>query len=617
MKTELQPIEPRKILIPYSRVSSGPQATEDRTGIERQLQSARRCVATHPGWILDEHFNLTDPAKSGYKGANLEPDAALGGFLKMLNEGKIPLTPTKILHIDDMSRLSRLPIKKARQLFEGILESGVEIYVHQDNKLYTKESLDTSMDLIISLLRIEASHKLSSDLGDKVKAAWSIKKTRSAESGKPFRSKTYSWLKWNEATQSYDTIPEKVKSVERVFELAIQGIGVRGITKRLNAEGTPVIGTACGKKIKSTIWTTSSITKLLRRKGVLGYNINFEPPVKMYPAIISEKTFYKAQAKNEEHRTHKYYGRSSDKPQNLFVGLAKCSKCNAPMYTHRQKTPITSNTGSRGGKSDFFYLRCKGVINGVCSDSMFRYDKLEESFASMLSGSAFVNAYGETKPEQTNEVEVIQGKVTETHTRLERYTADYEKQPSNALLNLMAKTETEEKNLRQEMEQAKTAKVGTSPLQDTRNELLAILYKGWYDTEVRLKLRELIRAVVEKIIINGIERTYTVYWKNGDKPTTVQVFNRAYKIDGLLMMASPHWEQDIVKAGEVIRQLEGHPKAPATEPIADKVVKHLESGMLTKANNPPQVKPIDTAKEPVKPSRKRKGLKPLPDKEPV
>jgi predicted site-specific integrase-resolvase len=73
MKTEN--IEELKVLIPYTRVSSARQAEEDKTGLERQLASARRTLAAHPGWILDEKFNLIDAGLSGYKGKNLDPEA--------------------------------------------------------------------------------------------------------------------------------------------------------------------------------------------------------------------------------------------------------------------------------------------------------------------------------------------------------------------------------------------------------------------------------------------------------------------------------------------------------------------------------------------------------------
>jgi len=590
----------RKTCFSYARVSSGNQATEDKTGIERQLETARK-VAREKGWTLDEKLSISDPGTSGLRGKNVSDTAKLGMLLKDIKDGKI--APNQIMIVEAFDRLTRQELHKALNLLQDILEMGLEIYIDRGGRYYTKESLNNPIDLIIAIVELAAGHEYSAKLGERVSRAWAIKKKRLVQDGKPYKSKPPGWLRWHKISDTegyYEVIPEKVKSVKRLFELANQGIGVRGIAKRMNNEGTPVIGNYAGKKIKSKQWSPSSVTKILRRKTVLGFNMNLQPPVLMYPAVIDEKAFYTAQAKNDEHRTHKYFGRSSDKPQSLFAGLAECSKCGNSMNVYRQKAPVTPNSGSKGGKADYMYLRCEGVLNGVCSDSMMRYDKLEESFATMLSGSAFVNAYAETRPEQINTIELIQGKIVDTHSRLERYITDYEKQPSDVLLNLMAKTENEEKSLREEMEQIKTASVGSSPITDMRNELLAILYKGWYDVDVRLKLRELIRAVVNKIIINGRARSYTVHWKNKDKPTQVEVFGKAYKIDGMMMMASPHWEQDIIKAGEVIRQLEGKPQT-ITEPV-DTTKEPVE---------------VNTLKAILKPQRKHTELQPLKDKEAV
>src|ERR1039458_213493 len=272
MKNESQqPTEPKKILIPYARVSSTPQTEEDATGLERQLQSARRTLVAHPSWEIDDKFSLVDAGLSGYKGKNLDPEAALGGFLKALKEGRVPLTPTKVLHIDEMSRLSRLPIKEARKLFEGILESGVEIFIAQDNKLYTKESLDNSMDLIISLLRFEASNKYAKELGSSIKRGWAIIKERAVKDGKPDRTKPPGWLQWKATSETegyYEEIPERVKSIRRIFDLALQGHGVRTITRKLNGEKATLLSTYNGKKVQSRCWSNTTIQKIIRSKSV-------------------------------------------------------------------------------------------------------------------------------------------------------------------------------------------------------------------------------------------------------------------------------------------------------------------------------------------------------------
>ena len=230
---------------------------------------------------------------------------------------------------------------------------------------------------------------------------------------------------------------------------------------------------------------------------------------------------------------------------------------------------------------------------------------MEESFASMLSGSAFVNAYTEAADttEQTQTLESLKGKVVDVNSRLERYTADYEKAPSDTLLNLMAKTEQQKNHLVSELEQTKSAVVMADGYGDMKNQLLSILYKGWTDTEVRLKLRELIRAVVSKIVVNGAKQCYDVYWKNGAPVTHVEVMRKAFKIDGLLIPAVQNWENEMVKIGNVVREMDAtQDKQPATPPPA------------TIWNTPI---PIDAKKQNWVERQQTRMLKPLPDKEPA
>jgi DNA invertase Pin-like site-specific DNA recombinase len=554
MKTEKpveQPTGTRKICFSYSRVSSLIQTADDKTGIERQLQSAQRVVAMHPGWILDDKLSISDLGLSGYHKKNLTETAKLGALVKALKDGKIPAG--RIMLIDDMSRLTRAEVMTAFDLFRDLIRDGMEIYVCKSDRHYTKESLNNLTDLIIILVDITAAHDYAANLGKNVAAACKIKKQRSAESGKPYQFKIGGWLIWNNETKGYDLIPEKVKAVKRIFELACMGIGIRGIAKRLNEEKVPVMTNYDSKKIKSIKgWRSATIRRTLKEKKVLGYNEHMNPPVLMYPPIITEKVYYTAQAKINERRTQKYYGRGSDKPDNLFMGIGKCSKCGRSMIIYNGK--------KRKSGKHYKYLMCGGIRDGICSNNQLPQDQVEESFASMLSGSAFVAAYAETKPEAGSTLETLKGKIADTNTRLERFAADYEKSPSDMLAGLMTKTEAKVKELNQELETATTAQVGTSPLTDTRNELLAILYKGWYDVDVRLKLRELIRAVVDKIIVNGPDKCYTIHWKNGDTPTHVELFRKAYKIDDILIPCIPEWEKEMVRSGEVIRKQEEEKK---------------------------------------------------------
>jgi hypothetical protein len=611
--------EQKRICISYARVSSVIQTTEDKTGIERQLETAHR-VAREKGWTLDEKLSGVDLGLSAYKGKNLTDTAALGGLLKALKEGKINTTPPPILIVEALDRITRKEINIALRLWMDILESGMEIYVDRLNKLYTKESLNNVVDLMIPLFEFSSGHEDSAKRGYRIKQSWVVRKRRLVEDGKAYQSKPRGWLKWNEEKKCYDAIPEKVKGIERLFELANIGLGIRGITKQLNEEHVTHFATYCGKQIKSHNWSISSVYNILHTKAVLGFNESVDLPIKMYPAIISEKLYDTARAKIDARRTGKYYGQSGPTARNLFMGLVECSECHNhltlhptsnkhhPRTTPRQRKiyDVPRGPGSRGGKPILWYLWCHGKRQGLCSvNKQIRYDKVEESFASMLSGSAFVNAYTEAADttEQTQTLESLKGKVVDVNSRLERYTADYEKAPSDTLLNLMAKTEQQKNHLVSELEQTKSAVVMADGYGDMKNQLLSILYKGWTDTEVRLKLRELIRAVVSKIVVNGAKQCYDVYWKNGAPVTHVEVMRKAFKIDGLLIPAVQNWENEMVKIGNVVREMDAtQDKQPATPPPA------------TIWNTPI---PIDAKKQNWVERQQTRMLKPLPDKEPA
>ena len=392
--------EEKKVLIPYERVSDPSQAKENKTGLERQFESAHRTLLTHPNWEIDETFSLIDPGKSGYHGKNLDPEAALGGFLKALREGKIPLTPKKVLHIDDMARLSRLPIRRARRLFEDILEAGVEIYDAEDSKLYTEASLDDLLDLIISLVRHEGAHKHSKNLAEKVSKSFTIRKQRLKDTGKAYRYRTHAWLRWVETGKTdgyYEEIKEKSRGVKRLFELGYMGLGQRGITKRLNEEKLPILGTYNGKKIKSVRWNITSVRRIIMNQAVIGMNENVDPPVKMYPVIIDPKIYWAVRGKIESRAKQSIAGRNADTGTNLFSGLTACAHCNSSMHYHQQKRddrtrrPETFGSrggiGSHGGIGIYPYYICAAYNDGPCTAKQIRYDWTEESFIVALSRS--------------------------------------------------------------------------------------------------------------------------------------------------------------------------------------------------------------------------------------
>lgn len=76
------------------------------------------------GLVLDTERNMRDAGVSGYSGKNIT-DGALGAFIKAIEAGDI--APGSFLLIEDIDRLSRLPVMEALGVFQRIIGAGITI----------------------------------------------------------------------------------------------------------------------------------------------------------------------------------------------------------------------------------------------------------------------------------------------------------------------------------------------------------------------------------------------------------------------------------------------------------------------------------------------------------
>lgn len=145
----------------------------------------------------------------------------------------------------------------------------------------------------------------------------------------------------------------------------------------MNAEKVPAFW-------KSHGWYTSSISKILNNRAVLG---QFQPCETIagkrkavgdvipnyYPAIIDEDLFYRAQDSRKQRLTSNHQRGGGRKSPNLFAGVAKCAYCKGSM--------MYEDKGS-GGRSS--YLVCSNARRGrrdICRVSTsWLYKDLEGAF---------------------------------------------------------------------------------------------------------------------------------------------------------------------------------------------------------------------------------------------
>lgn len=507
-----------KICFSYLRFSTKIQ--EEGTSEIRQLDIAPK-IAERYGWILDEKLNIDDKGLSGFKGRNYKETAGLGALLKALKEGAFP--KGRIMIVEAMDRLSRLTPHIARHLFEELLANDLEIYIHEDSKLYTKKSLEDLSDLIISLIRIDAAHKYSKRLSGLLSDSWIIRKDTFAKDGVIYKAKANAWLKYNDDEKHYEVVPEHVETIKYMFSLANMGLGVRAIANRLTKEGKKVIT----DKRKSNGWAPISVRRILTSKSVLGINVHVDPPAEnFYPRIIDDKLFYEVAYKLDQRKTKKFYGNVAS-AKNLFAGIAVCSECGHGLCRaemHKDQ-PI--------GRKTFIYLRCRMSNEGRCQGTSVDYERVETSFSGSLSDNKdFLSSYmDKDMVGNTLSPDKLKGELVECRGKLTQYVADYTDTPSKTLGQLIAKEEAKETDILRQIENYAVVNVGQLSLAEAYARFREEQSQNWNVPEYRLKLREMIRAVVNKIIVVAKENRYEIHYRNGRK-VNVEILKSCYRVDG-------------------------------------------------------------------------------------
>src|SRR5258706_1254034 len=142
---------PRLLAYSYIRISSDPQLRGD--SLRRQLESSRR-YAAEKGLELVE--DMQDLGISGFTGANVAAEGALGKFLAAVRSGKVPAGSCLI--VESLDRLSRQQVRKSMSLFLEIINSGVTIHTMLDGHVYAPERTEL-MELMMSVTHLSSAHE--------------------------------------------------------------------------------------------------------------------------------------------------------------------------------------------------------------------------------------------------------------------------------------------------------------------------------------------------------------------------------------------------------------------------------------------------------------------------
>jgi len=307
----------------YFRFSSGSQAKG--SSLHRQEQRVSEWLNKNPLYKLGT-LEFIDKGRSGYSGAHLKYD--LGRILSAI-EAKDIKAGDAIL-VEAVDRIGRLPPTEMFDLILSITKEGVSLVTVEDDKVYSKDTLDTdTSSLFILAGKVQQAHEYSKRLSELVRGGYEAKRKKAMEGERVNRLTPY-WL-----TSEGDLIPDKAKAVSDCIDLYLKGYGPRKILEKLEPQYPEL-----KKKHPSTLM------RWFKNRALVGdwaiYKAKDDPNnskvapseiiKNVYPPLVDRATYYEIQ------KQLKIRSKVMSKAASYELsGLCVCGVCDAAFYYQRRK----------------------------------------------------------------------------------------------------------------------------------------------------------------------------------------------------------------------------------------------------------------------------------------
>ncbi|MDX8406730.1 MAG: recombinase family protein [Mariprofundus sp.] len=460
----------------YIRFSSPEQLKGD--SLRRQLEASRTYAEQH-GLTLDE--SLRDIGVSAFRGKN-STEGALRKFIELVEAGRIE--KGSILILESLDRLSRQQVFSALSLFSSLLSAGIEIVTLADNQHYTAESINDVGQLMFSLISMSRSHEESAMKSKRSAASWENRRRQATETKKPTTGQTPHWLRLSSDKERFEIIEEHAEIIRSIYAQCIAGVGRRNLASRLNKSGIKPIG-------KAKMWHMSYIARVINSRSIIG---EYQPtkggePIGevitgYYPAIVSEQTFYKAQAAQKS-RWRNNSGRKGLSFSNLFTGMCKCLECDA---TYRFM---------KRGK--YAQLLCDShyMSAGCNCDKRWLYSDVENTALLILTEKIdwFSALGGHMNSKQTleSEISLLNAKLSDTEKQVNRFAELFSMADGGMLTDARSrymKAMKSADDIRHDIESKEAELRVFTPVQHNVNQLNRTIYELASESD-ELKLYEL------------------------------------------------------------------------------------------------------------------------------
>lgn len=375
-----------KQAISYIRFSSTQQVKGSSTARQKELVGA--WLAKNSDYELS-HLSASDLGVSGFTGRHL--DCGLGGILKAIEQGKIQAGTC--LLIEAVDRLGRLKVLEMVHLFRGIVQAGITVCTLEDNRNYSKESLNTNeSELFILVGKIQQAHEYSKALGRRVAAAYEQKreKARAGAGVGSVKKRNVFWLDSD----------GKLKPKESDMVKAC-------ISQYLNNKGTRAICLEMSKtypEFKDIHPRT--IKRWLSNSALIGTWENSGEPIEgVFDALIDLGTYYSIQRQLQ----HKKRFMSPEQKYSLS-GLVTCKCCSKHYYFRRK--PHKGEV--------IIYANCSEYLKrGKClNNATMPYEVLEYCFGATCIDALISIADQSIYAKEEEKVLILKGQISDLDKRI-------------------------------------------------------------------------------------------------------------------------------------------------------------------------------------------------------
>ena len=521
----------------YLRLSRDDELQGESNSISTQRLILRKYAEQNNFKIIDEYVD------DGYSGTNFDRPS----FKRMIDDieaGKISCVITK-----DLSRLGRNYLLTG-QYIELFFPAHNVRYIAIDNGV---DSENQQSNEFIPFLNI-INEFYAKEISKKVKRAVRARN----EAGAHYTTYAPLGFRKNPDKKGHLLIDEETRwIIEKIYALALQGMGAAKITKILTTEKVPTAGFLNYQKDgtfaniyadappeKSYAWTIAQVKNILKDETYIGNsvhnkqtNISFKDKRKIrkpknewwkventHEAIISKEDFQTVQEMIVSRRRQK-----KDGTTQIFAGLIKCADCGWTLaygMNKRNKNPYGYYHCSKNGQGlhqcSMHYIRYDVLYAYVLSRLQYWIGEVQQDENQLLQrllknsdserNLAKKKAVSELKKAQKRQSEIdalfsrmyedrITGKITERNFSM-----------------LSDKYQTEQEELAQAIVSLQQQITQNAKETEDAEKWISLIKQYTYPTELTA---ELLNALIEKIIVHEAVKD-----ENGNRVQEVEIYYR-------------------------------------------------------------------------------------------